>query len=835
MSGTGAHAANRGPAVIGVTTATIAAATIFVFLRLCSRAFIVKRISWDDYAILVAWIVCLGFSFVICYATSVGLGRHEKAVPADSEPALRKAEFAISILYNPALMSTKTSVLLFYLSLSKNDPVFRWESLITLIVVNVAGLALTLLNAFQCRPVRAAFQYPTSATAHCTDVVVLYLSSAPVNILTDMAIFFIPLPILTSMRLPRKQKIILIITFGVVAFVGVVDVIRVGFLQQAFSARLEESRTGNRLYSDDPASLTDFSWYGSYSFMWSAIEANVGLLIANVPGLKPLVFRFMPQILRDTTQDSDGTGTRSSEAQNQALAEAPAQRLPSVAEPLRRPLTGNNEQINVLDFLTTPDMASASPDVALDNPRSRTATTVTHSTKAEGATSFDFVNIKNPKSMVKMNAKESLFPVGIITIIFFLWGFAYGLLQVLNMQFQSLEGLSTGQTYGLHSIYFGAYLIGPLTLGRYTLKKWGFKVTFIGGLAIYSCGTLIFWPSAVLTSFAAFMVSNFVVGFGLSILETAANPFIALCGPPEYAEVRLNFAQGIQGIGSLVSQILAQRVFFRTATGPDSLTDAQWTYLGIALFVNLLALAIYYIPLPEVSDSDLRELAWKQQSEKPIKIGGISIVNITLALGVFSQFCLIGAQETISVSFNTFIGAMHPSPTPLSDSDYLALGHTTFAVGRFVAMGACFVIKPRWVLLFFYIGGVVTSALTMTYTGDTGIAMLILVFFFESAIFPTLFAICLRGLGARTKTAAALLTAAVCSGAIFPPVANPIAENRGPLYSFCIVVALFSFGSIFPAYLNLVPAAKKHVDPVSEDTNALFEQSWPGHREVPHQ
>jgi hypothetical protein len=123
-------------------------------------------------------------------------------------------------------MATKTSILLFYLNLSKEEKLFRYLSFITLVVMNAAGLALTILNIFQCHPVTATFQNPIPNTASCKDIVTLYLCSAPVNIITDLAVLFLPMPILTGMRLPRKQKIILVVTFSFGAFVAVVDVVR---------------------------------------------------------------------------------------------------------------------------------------------------------------------------------------------------------------------------------------------------------------------------------------------------------------------------------------------------------------------------------------------------------------------------------------------------------------------------------------------------------------------------------------------------------------------------------------------------------------------------------
>lgn len=134
-------------------------------------------------------------------------------------------------------MAVKTSILVFYLTLTRNQKVYRWANYVTIVVVNAAGFALTMINVFQCRPISAAFLSTLPSTAHCTDIVTLYLSSSPVNIITDLAILILPMPILTHMHLPRKQKAILVITFSFGFFVAVVDVIRIAFLQQAATSR----------------------------------------------------------------------------------------------------------------------------------------------------------------------------------------------------------------------------------------------------------------------------------------------------------------------------------------------------------------------------------------------------------------------------------------------------------------------------------------------------------------------------------------------------------------------------------------------------------------------
>lgn len=170
-------------------------------------------------------------------------------------------------------MTVKSSILVFYLTLTQGEKVFRRANYVTLVVTNLAGLALTLIYIFQCRPVSAVFLSTIPPSAKCTDIVTLYLSSAPVNIVTDLVILFLPMPILTKMRLPRKQKAILVITFGFGFFATVVDVVRIAFLQQAATSR--QLRTESIRISDNES--LDFSCMAlSMSFFSSLVQVGRG-------------------------------------------------------------------------------------------------------------------------------------------------------------------------------------------------------------------------------------------------------------------------------------------------------------------------------------------------------------------------------------------------------------------------------------------------------------------------------------------------------------------------------------------------------------------------------
>jgi MFS transporter, FHS family, L-fucose permease len=233
----------------------------------------------------------------------------------------------------------------------------------------------------------------------------------------------------------------------------------------------------------------------------------------------------------------------------------------------------------------------------------------------------------------------------------FLRGFAYGLLDVLNPHFQADLNITPGRSSGLSAAYFGAYFLCPPTISGYILRKWGFRVTFMTGLCTLAVGCLLMWPSGVKHSFGGLCGSQFVVGAGLATLETAADPFLSIGGPPRYSEIRLNLAQAVQAVGSFVAPLLASRVFFSSTVNTDQgLKNVQWTYLGVACFVALLVILFYLAPMPEITDADMGT----QEIEIDAYDPGPFRKHINLFLAVWSQFCYLGAQVSVANYFANF-------------------------------------------------------------------------------------------------------------------------------------------------------------------------------------
>ncbi|KAF9882135.1 fucose permease [Colletotrichum karsti] len=899
---------DRGPAVFAVTIATFVLASVMVAARLFCRRFIVRNVSWDDKTMFLAWLIAFGLSFTICFGTTRGLGRYDKDIAGDHWHSLRACEYVFSILYNPALMATKTAVLIFYLRLSKNTKkVLRFASWVTLGIVNLAGTVLTLINIFQCRPVQAAWEVGRD-TSQCIPLLTEFICSAPINIVTDLAILALPIPVLTGMRLPPRQKIILVLTFTLGIFVTIVDVVRIYYLQQAVTS----VPTG---VSTDPAShfggTPNFAWNSSLSFMWSAVEVNVGMSCACIPTLKPLIIKILPAMIIDPD------GTRSSTQTEKDILDSPRNRTgsdglvspttnpnrgsvsisiqqPAAAARASRDFSGavnptaNTDEngMTALEFLTTPDMTleqfEASNAGRLGGIRTRTSM----ATSRENTIYFGFVNMRRPKSMVKCDSQESFRYCLVVTILFLMWGISYGLLNTLNNVISSVSNMSVAQTLGLTTAYFGGgYFLGPLVVGEWILRRdehhrrnrknsrrepdsvGGFKVTFIVGLCFYGVGTIIFWPSAVTKSWGGFLLSNFVVGFGLSVLETGANAFLILCGPPEYGETRLLLAQGVQGIGAVLSGLMAQRVFFTKITNQNNSSDnsttllnVQWTYLAITLLCVALGLFFYYMPLPELNDNELQETAERIPVDvQKRSIGGLQLRTWSLIFAVLAQWTYVACQECNNIFFRTLLIAILPNqedagsaatnadtnPGENSDkppgltlgvTDYHLVAHSVFAISRFIVAYLTYMSvrnprmpKPRtWLSISVGLALLFALLTVVLKPKDPNLLLIpvILFYFAEGPIWPLIFAIGLRGQGRRTKRAAAFITMGGSGAAFFPYVVYAIINHGATVQlSFVLIVALLVLTAFYPIWLESLRDARTMTDPAHSVVTAEERQA----------
>ena len=310
----------------------------------------------------------------------------------------------------------------------------------------------------------------------------------------------------------------------------------------------------------------------------------------------------------------------------------------------------------------------------------------------------------------------------------------------------------------------------------------------------------------------------FIVGSGLSTLETSANPYIAVCGPPKWSEFRLELSQSFQAVGSVAAPLLASFVIFKNVgTDGKSLESVQWVYLGIAAFVAILAVVFYFAPLPEITDADMADQAEMatgdtagatNYQDKPLR------KQYTLFAGTAAQFCYVGAQVAVAGYFINYYEQARPDlPTLVAQrqgANYYAIAQALFAVGRFSAAGLMYITKPRYILMAYQsLIMVFIAAAIGTNTGGLkrpnwgGLSALMLVLFFESCIFPTIFTLSLRGLGRHTKRGASFLVSSVCGGAVVPAILGNVADRTGTRVAMVVPLAFFAVSWAFPLYLNI--------------------------------
>jgi len=412
----------------------------------------------------------------------------------------------------------------------------------------------------------------------------------------------------------------------------------------------------------------------------------------------------------------------------------------------------------------------------------------------------------------ELTLRQSIFPLILVTSLFFLWGFSYGLLDTLNKHFQNVLDIDRARSAGLQAAYFGAYPLAALGHAAWILRHWGYKATFIWGLFLYGLGAVIAIPCIINKSFGGFCASIFIIGNGLGALETAANPYITVCGPPRYAEVRINLSQAFNGIGSVVAPLMGSYVFFNF-DDETALSNVQWVYLSITVFVWALAVVFWLAKIPEITDADMafqNEETNAGFDDKPFS------KQYRLFHAAFAQFCYTGAQVAIASMFINYVVETRPGTTDSLGAQFFAGAQGAFAIGRFVGVGLMHYFRPRLVFLSFLGCCIIFIIPACAVTGNPGMAMLYLVLFFESICFPTIVALGMRGLGRHSKRGSGWIVAGVCGGAAVPPLTGAVADARGMGVSMVVPLAFFAAAMTYAAAVNFAPQYRRVADTFTE-------------------
>lgn len=384
-----------------------------------------------------------------------------------------------------------------------------------------------------------------------------------------------------------------------------------------------------------------------------------------------------------------------------------------------------------------------------------------------------------------MNNKPNYtLPIILVTSLFLLWGLAYGLLDVLNKHFQETLNITKQRSTLLQAAYFGAYFLVALPAGIF-MNKVGYKKGIVTGLLLYAIGALLFYPSAENASFPFFLLALFILASGLAFLETAANPYMTVLGTPETSEFRLNLAQSFNGVGSFLGPIIGGALFFGTATsGTSNLDSVKYVYIVIAAIVLLVMLLFLRTPMPEVKEEEL-VTATNAHSGKTLFQHGHFIWAIV------AQFFYVAAQVGIAALFINYCTEKGLGITNEKAAYLLSGSLLLFTIGRFAGTAIMKYIAPNKLLAVYALINVFLCAGVIWLHGMISIYTLMALFFFESIMFPTIFALGVKNLGGYTKRGASFIIMSIVGGALMPYVMGYLAEKYSTPFSYIVPLVCF--------------------------------------------
>ena len=395
---------------------------------------------------------------------------------------------------------------------------------------------------------------------------------------------------------------------------------------------------------------------------------------------------------------------------------------------------------------------------------------------------------KKAHALVK---KEYLLPFVLVTSLFFMWGFARAILDVLNKHFQEALGISLAHSAMIQVMFYLGYFIMAIPAGLFIARN-GYRKGVVLGLLLFGIGSLLFIPGEYFMSFNFFLFSLFVIACGLVFLETAANPYMTELGDRETAASRLNLAQSFNGLGCACAPLLVGMMLF--SEGQEA--NLSFPYMVMGIVVLVVALIFSRVQLPEITHAEDTVQTETTASKKGVWS------NKLFVFGISALFCYEIAEISINSFFINYVvddGWMNA----LDAAKLLSVaGLGLFMCGRFLGSWIMRFVRAEKFLLICAIGTVVATAVVVMNLGMVSFVSLILIYLFEAIMFPTIFAICLRGLGNNTKRASSYLMMTPIGGAVGPLLMGTVGDMTSMSFSF--IVPLISYMVVLAYALKVV-------------------------------
>jgi FHS family L-fucose permease-like MFS transporter len=373
----------------------------------------------------------------------------------------------------------------------------------------------------------------------------------------------------------------------------------------------------------------------------------------------------------------------------------------------------------------------------------------------------------------------------LVTTLFLLWGFCNGMIDILNKHFQSTLHINKYQSGFVQSANYMAYFLMAIPAGLLA-RRFGYKGGIIIGLVLIAMGAFWFIPATRIGTYWAFLTGLFVLAAGMTCLETIANPYTTVLGPVESGATRINIAQTFNGIGWILGPVVGGYFVFGGGHGGGANAGLYIPYFGIGIVVAVLIAIFAFAYVPDLHAEDEVKTTAGGVIKKPLWR------RWHFTLGVMTQFLYVAAQSGIFGFFINYVLENNHSVTEKQASTWLGLfGFGLFMVGRLCGSVVVSVTKPNQALALYAAINVVLCVITMG-GGQVGLYALLGTFFFMSIMFPTIFALGIRGLGEHTKLGSSLIVMSIVGGAIAPPLMGHIADVSSMRIGFFVPLACFA-------------------------------------------
>ena len=408
-------------------------------------------------------------------------------------------------------------------------------------------------------------------------------------------------------------------------------------------------------------------------------------------------------------------------------------------------------------------------------------------------------SLSTVKNTAASAGKKMLLPFILVTSLFFFWGFVHNLDPILIPHLRKAFRLNNLQSSLVDFSVFIAYFVMALPAG-YVMRKYGYKSGILLGLILFAIGSFLFIPAANTREYGFFLGALFVIACGLTFLETAANPYATVLGPPESATQRLNLAQSFNGLAAMVAPIVGGKMILSGTEYTDaqlaSMTEqarnaylqseadsVKLPYLILGILIVLVTVLIFFTKMP-----DNKEEGNEDGSGNPLH----AFRHRHLTWAVVAQFFYVGAQVCVS-SFFIVIATKAANISETAAANYLGLGYgLAFMGGRFAGTFFMRFITPAKLLTIYSIINVLLSLVAIFAEGMITVYALIGIAFFMSIMFPTIFSLGIKDLGKDTKLGSSLIVMSIVGGALLPLGLARIADiTKNIQYGYSVPLICF--------------------------------------------